>query len=63
MKYKHVWGMCLLLVRQMLIIGEMTAISGFLGKQHFIPIRRYKKGNHKWKNCDTCKSFCLSQAQ
>ena len=32
MKYKQVWCVYLLLVKQMLITGEMTATSDFLGK-------------------------------
>ena len=49
--------MYLLLVKQMLITGEMTAISDFLRKQHSIPLEDIGKATISVSNYGTCKSF------
>lgn len=55
MKYKQVWCVYLLLVKQMLITGEMTATSDFLGKQLSIPLEDIRMVTTSGRNYGTCK--------
>lgn len=50
------WSTYFLLVKQMLCIGRMTAISDFLGKQHCVSLEDIRKVPTSGKACGMCKS-------